>query len=153
MLIVGCEYKVKIGREEEKSIIDIIAPGLQTDCQFTDFMIRYARENKDGNMVCRLVDRSDEKIAEIVREGKADFGISSHKVEDSKLVCEQVFVEEVLLITPNLDDYKTMNRPGFIDCLLHDMYIRFDFGEGSDYLWNDSVSKAVGVSLHEVQTG
>ncbi|GFI51357.1 HTH-type transcriptional regulator TdfR [Lachnospiraceae bacterium] len=147
-----CEYKVKHGAENEKTVIDIVAPGLQTDCQFTEFMIRYAEQNRDHKIVCRLVDREDERIAEIVKEGKADFAISSYKTNNPELTCDLAFVEEILLITPNISSYKNMSRAEFQDCLLHDRYIRFDFGEGSDYLWTDSISKTLGVSLHRIRT-
>lgn len=147
-----CEYKVKYGAENEKTVIDIIAPGLQTDCQFTDFMIRYAQESRDNKTVCRLVDRDDEKIAEIVKEGKADFGVSSYRTNDPELAYDPAFVEEILLITPNISSYKNMSKPEFRDCLVHDRYIRFDFGHGSDYLWTDSISKTMGVSLHGIKT-
>lgn len=147
-----CEYRLKQGIDNEKGIIDIVAPGLQTDGQFADFMIHYAREAQNKKTVCRVVDRDDEQIAGIVRDGRADFGISSYKVEDSELACEPAFVEEILLITPNIPAYKSMSRAELQDCLIHDRYIRFDFGEGSDYLWNDSISKTLGVSLHGVQT-
>lgn len=145
----NCFYK-----EEEKETVDIIAPGLQIDFQLSEFLIRAESEMRrlPGGVIYRVVSREDEEIPKIVLREKADFGITSCRLEDEQLRYLPLFVEEIVFITPNLPQYRNMSDQMFRDVLQNDDHVRFDFGEGSDYLWNDFFGRILGVPLHNIKT-
>jgi DNA-binding transcriptional LysR family regulator len=100
----------------------------------------------------RIVEREDSEISNRVLSGEVELGITSIQVKNSQLVYEPCFIEEIVLITPNTEYYREMSLEKLKRILVNDGYVRFDFGGGSDYLWNDFFGKILGCDLHEIRT-
>lgn len=130
---------------------DIAAPHLQTDRQLGGFLNRVIEEQKEG-VTYRIVEHEDEKISEKVLYGEVELGVCSVVNENYQLVYEKVFVEEIYLITPDEARYRELDSRELRRLLLEERHIRFDFGQGSDFLWNDFFGKTIGVNLHDVRT-
>lgn len=137
---------------EKKKIVDIVAPGLQVDHQLADFFVRAEYEVRDRDFIYRIVAKESEEIPQMIIDGKADFGITSEWKETPELEYDYAFTEEIVLITPNTSQYRNLNMNDFRDILQNDAYVRFDFGEGSDYLWNDFFGRTLEVWLHDIHT-
>lgn len=156
--LLAIEKDIYISIKEKKrgvyGILDVAAPHLQTDCQLGTFVNRMiAEENiSGGGITVRVVEHEDEMIPQLVLSGEIELGICNTVLHNPKLEYQKAFVEEIYLITPNEERFRHLNREQLLRCLVEEPYIRFDFGQGSDYLWNDFFGKTIGVDLHEIRT-
>lgn len=144
-------WSIKEKQENAYGIIDIAAPHLQTDGQLCNFFNRIIKEKKE-EVICRIVQRDDEKIPQMVLDGEIEFGISNTVINNKNLVFEKAFVEEIVLVTPNQEKYRNLKPEELRELLIDEGHIRFDFGEGSDFLWNDFFGKIIGLNLHDIRT-
>ena len=139
------------GEQIEYGILDIVAPHLQTDCQFGGFLNRVLEEDQHG-VTYRIVERCDDEISTLVLSGEVELGVTNVMLNDPKLEYEPAFTEEIVLITPNTDQYRDLSPEELRTLLLTEGHIRYDFGSGSDFLWNDFFGKIIGVELHNIKT-
>lgn len=139
------------GEQTEYGILDIVAPHLQTDCQFGGFLNRVLEEDQHG-VTYRIVERCDDEISTLVLSGEVELGVTNVMLNDPKLEYEPAFTEEIVLITPNTDQYRDLSPEELRTLLLTEGHIRYDFGSGSDFLWNDFFGKIIGVELHNIKT-
>lgn len=139
------------GEQIEYGILDIVAPHLQTDCQFGGFLNRVLEEDQHG-VTYRIVERCDDEISTLVLSGEVELGVTNVMLNDPKLEYEPAFTEEIVLITPNTDQYRDLSPEELRTLLLMEGHIRYDFGSGSDFLWNDFFGKIIGVELHNIKT-
>lgn len=139
------------GEQTEYGILDIVAPHLQTDCQFGGFLNRVLEEDQHG-VTYRIVERCDDEISTLVLSGEVELGVTNVMLNDPKLEYEPAFTEEIVLITPNTDQYRDFSPEELRTLLLTEGHIRYDFGSGSDFLWNDFFGKIIGVELHNIKT-
>lgn len=130
-------------------MLDIAAPHLQTDRQMGGFLNRMIEEKNEG-VVYRIVEQEDEHIPELVLSGEIELGICNTVVNDRKLAYEEAFIEEIVLITPNQKRYRNLESRQLRNLLLEEGHIRFDFGAGSDFLWNDFFGRIIGIKLHDI---
>lgn len=153
--LVSIEKDIMIGIKEnqqmEYGILDIVAPHLQTDRQFGGFLNHVLEEQRKGVMY-RIVERNDEDIPGLVLSGEVELGVTNTVINDPKLGYEKAFVEEIVLITPNEEKYRDLSPEKLRTILLEEGHIRYDFGSGSDFLWNDFFGKTIGVELHNIKT-
>lgn len=139
------------GEQIEYGILDIVAPHLQTDCQFGGFLNRVLEEDQH-RVTYRIVERCDDEISTLVLSGEVELGVTNVMLNDPKLEYEPAFTEEIVLITPNTDQYRDLSPEELRTLLLTEGHIRYDFGSGSDFLWNDFFGKIIGVELHNIKT-
>lgn len=153
--LISIEKDIMIGITQgemtEYGILDIVAPHLQTDCQFGGFLNRVLEENQQG-VTYRIVERGDEEISTLVLSGEVELGVTNVMLNDPKLEYEPAFTEEIVLITPNTEQYRDLSPEELRSLLLTEGHIRYDFGSGSDFLWNDFFGKIIGVELHNIKT-
>lgn len=108
--------------------------------------------HRGGGITIRVVEHEDELIPQLVLSGEIELGVCNTVLHNPKLEYQKAFVEEIYLITPNEERFRHMNREQLLNCLVEEPYIRFDFGRGSDYLWNNFFGKTIGIDLHEIRT-
>lgn len=131
-------------------LIRIAAPGLQTDQQLSRYFVRMLQEG-DDKVLYSIIQRDDVAIPGIIASGEMALGICNTISQDSGLEYEHAFTEEIVLITPNLPKYRDLNPTELRNLLITDGHIRYDFGEGPDFLWNDFFGKTIGMDLHSIK--
>ena len=131
-------------------LIRIAAPGLQTDQQLSRFFVRMLQEG-DDKVLYSIIQRDDAAIPGIIASGEMALGICNTISQDSGLEYEHAFTEEIVLITPNRPKYRNLTPVELRNLLITDGHIRYDFGEGPDFLWNDFFGKTIGMDLHSIR--
>ena len=142
---------VKEEDEEYYGILDIAAPWLTITKHLDDFFTEAIRQ-KGKEVILRVYQKEDEEIPGMVLDGKIDLGISNHMIHHKNLVYEEAYTEEIVLITPNQDKYRNLSPEALRDLLLEEGHIRYDFGTGHDFLWNDFFGRVLGRDLHNIKT-
>lgn len=141
--------------QEEKGnaygLLDIGVPYLTIDELMDTFFVRALGEER-GKATIRVMQKEDTDIPQMVLNGELDLGVSNHVYKHGRLAYEKAFVEEICLITPNTERYKGLDTEELKELLLTEGHIRYDFGEGCDFLWNDFFGKVIGEDLHNIKT-
>lgn len=138
-------------QDNDYHLIRIAAPGLMTDERFHDFFNRVLEEG-DPDVLYSVIARDESTIPGSVASGEMALGISNITPQHNKLVYEHIFTEEIYLITPNQPKYRDLDPTQLRELLLTEGHIRYDFGNGPDYLWNDFFGKAIGEDLHDIKS-
>ena len=131
--------------------MDIVGPWLTIEELMTDFY-REAILQKGNEVIYRVYQREDVDIPRMVINGEIEIGIANHVVDNKNIVYEKAFTEEIVLITPNEDKYRNLNPEQLRELLLTEGHIRYDWGGGPDFLWNDFFGKVIGRDLHNIKT-
>lgn len=108
-------------------ILDIAVPYL-TMVELTDKFFTKAIQQKKDEVVYRLLQREDTDIPHMILNGEIELGVANHVVKHKNLIYEEAFVEEIVLITPNAEKYRNLNKEQLRELLLEDSHIRYDFG-------------------------
>ena len=137
--------------DSDYRLIRIAAPGLQTDNQFNDFFVRMLREG-DEKVLYSIIQRDDTAIPGIIASGEMALGVCNTISQNTELEYVHAFTEEIVLITPNLPRFRDLTPSELRNLLLTEGHIRYDFGEGPDFLWNDFFGKIIGLDLHNIRT-
>lgn len=132
-------------------IMNIGAPYLSVYELMENFVVRAVSE-KEKEVTYRILQREDTDIPNMVLSGELEIGVANHRLEHKDLVYEEAFTEEIVLITPNEKKYRNLTSEQIKELLLTDKHIRYDFGNGSDFLWNDFFGKIIGEDLHNIRT-
>ena len=130
---------------------DIVAPWLTVEKLLDDFFAEIIKE-KGEKVVYRLYSREDTDIPNMVANGEVELGIANHVIHNKKICYEKAFTEEIVLITPNKPKYKNLSPTQLRTLVLEEGHIRYDFGGGTDFLWNDFFGKVIGEELHNIKT-
>ena len=131
--------------------LNIAAPWLTFDELMDEFFVE-AIKQKRSEVVYRILNREDTDIPHMVARGEVEIGIANHVIDNKKLIYEKAFVEEIVLITPNEPKYQNLTPKELKTLLLTEGHIRYDFGGGNDFLWNDFFGKVIGCDLHNIKT-
>lgn len=115
--------EINQGDEREYEVISIAMPYLQTESQLGDFFRRVLNEKQ--KVTYRIDKRYAEEIPNLVLSGKIDLGVTNVVTNNSKLKYEELFVEEKILITPNMKKYQELNREKIENLLLNEEYIQY----------------------------
>lgn len=132
-------------------IMDIAVPFLTMNEQMDSFLVKAVSEYGD-QVTYRIAERNDTDIPEMVLNGRMELGVANHIVQHKDLVYEEAFTEEICLITPNREKYRNLNKEQLRKLVLEEKHVRYDFGEGTDFLWNDFFGKVIGEDLHNIKT-
>lgn len=132
-------------------MMDIAGPWLTVYKLMDDFFVEAIRQ-KGNEVICRVFQREDTDIPNLVANGEIEIGIANHVVHHKNLVYEKAFTEEIVLITPNEDKYRNLSPAQLRELLLEEGHIRYDFGDGNDFLWNNFFGKIIGKDLHNIRT-
>lgn len=136
---------------EHYGMMDIVAPWLTCTKLMDDFFAE-AIKQRGKEVVYRVYQREDTDIPQMVANGEIEIGIANYMIPNKNLVYEKGFTEEIVLITPNEERYRHLNPEQLRELLLTEGHIRYDFGGGNDFLWNDFFGKVVGRDLHNIKT-
>ena len=136
--------------DNDYHLIRIAAPGLQTDQQLNSFFVRMLKEG-DEKVLYSIIQRDDTAIPGIIASGEMALGICNVTSQNPELEFEHAFTEEIVLITPNQPKYRDLKPDELRTLLLTEGHIRYDFGEGPDFLWNDFFGKTIGIDLHNIK--
>lgn len=142
---------IKSAEDGHYGMMDIVAPWLTMDKLMDDFFIEAIRE-KGQDVIYRVYQREDTDIPQMVANGEVEIGIANHVINNKNLVYEKAFTEEIVLITPNQKKYRNLSPEQLRELLLKEGHIRYDFGGGNDFLWNDFFGKVIGKDLHNIKT-
>lgn len=132
-------------------MLDIVGPWLTVNKLMDEFFVEAIRQ-KGKEVICRVYQREDVDIPNMVMSGEIELGIANHVVAQKNLVYEKAYTEEIVLITPNQKKYRNLSPERLRDLLLKEGHIRYDFGSGNDFLWNDFFGKVIGRDLHNIRT-
>ncbi|MGN0406526.1 MAG: LysR family transcriptional regulator [Bariatricus sp.] len=132
-------------------ILDVGAPYLTMYEQMDGFVKEMIRQ-KGEEVVCRINQKEDTDIPSLLLNGEIELGISNYMIDHNNLGYEEAFTEEIVLITPNEDKYRHLNSEQLKQLLIEEKHVRYDFGGGSDFLWNDFFGKVIGEDLHNIKT-
>ena len=130
---------------------DILFPWLTIRELVDRFFVKLIQQ-KGEIATFRMMEAEDTKISEMILNGKAEVGVCNYILKNSNLVYEPAFTEEIVLITPNAEKYRNLNPEQIKQILLTEGHIRYDWGEGPDFLWNDFFGKIIGEDLHNIRT-
>lgn len=133
-------------------MLDIGAPYLTMYELLDNFFVKCIQQY-GKKVTLRVLQREDTDIPQMVLNGELEIGVCNHMLEYKNLVYEKAFVEEIALITPNAEKYRNLDKKQLRALLLKEKHIRYDFGSGSDFLWNDFFGKIIGEELHNIRTG
>lgn len=136
---------------EHYGMMDIVGPWLTIDQLMDDFFAE-AIEERGKEVIYRVYQREDVDIPQMVANGEIEIGIANYVIPNKNLVYEKGFTEEIVLITPNKEKYRHLNPEQLRELLLTEGHVRYDFGGGNDFLWNDFFGKVVGRDLHNIKT-
>lgn len=142
---------VREADDEYYGMLDIAAPWLTITNHMDDFFVEATRQ-KGQEAVLRVYQKEEEEITKMVLNGEIDLGISNHRINHKNLVYEEAYTEEIVLITPNQDKYRNLSSEDLRNLLLEEGHIRYDFGTGHDFLWNDFFGRVLGINLHNIKT-
>ena len=142
---------IKNTDKEYYGMLDIVAPWLTITKLLDDFFVEAVRK-RGKEAVCRVYQQEDEDIPKMVMNGDIDLGVANHVINHKNLVYEKAYTEEIVLITPNQEKYRNLLPEQLRDLLLEEGHIRYDFGTGNDFLWNDFFGKVLGRDLHNIKT-
>lgn len=154
LLSVEKDIYINMKKKEcgEYGILDVAVPFL-TLFELTDaFFVKMIQEKRKEGVIVRLLERDHEQIPELIINGEIEIGLTNTIVANNDLVYEEAFVEEIVLITPNEEKYRNLDKTELRKLLLEEGHIRYDFGSGSDFLWNDFFGKVIGEDLHNINT-
>ena len=132
-------------------LLSIAAPWLTISELMDDFFVKIVKQ-KGKEALFRLMEKEDNDIPNMVLNGELEIGVTNHIINNKNLVYEKAFTEEIALITPNTEKYRNLTSDELRELLLEEGHIRYDFGEGSDFLWNDFFGKTIGRDLHNIKT-
>lgn len=132
-------------------MIDIVAPWLTIEKLLDDFFAEAIRQT-ENDAICRVYQREDTDIPQMILSGEAEFGVANHVISHKSLTYEKAYTEEIVLITPNREKYRNLSPEELRTLLLTEGHIRYDFGGGNDFLWNDFFGKIIGLDLHNIKT-
>lgn len=139
------------GTDADYHLIRITAPPLQTDQQMGGFFMRMLDEG-DSDVLYSVITRDEDKIPNSVAVGEMALGVCNIPSQNSRLEYEYAFTEEIVLITPDRPQYRDLSPSQLRELLVTEGHIRYDFGEGPDFLWNDFFGKIIGLDLHNIRT-
>lgn len=132
-------------------MVDIVAPWLTIEKLLDDFFVDAIRQT-GRDVICRVYQKEDTEIPHMILSGEAEFGIANQVISQKNLAYEEAYTEEIVLITPNQDKYRDLSPDALRDLLITEGHIRYDFGNGNDFLWNDFFGKIIGTDLHNIKT-
>ncbi len=153
MLIIEKDMinSVKSTEDDYYGVLDIVGPWLAVNKLMDDFFVE-AIKQKGQEATFRVYQGEDTDIPGMVMSGEIELGIANHVINQKNLVYEKAFTEEIVLITPNQKKYRNLSPEQLRELLLEEGHIRYDFGGGNDFLWNDFFGKIIGRDLHNIKT-
>lgn len=131
--------------------LDIAVPWLMFRELMDKFFVEAIQE-KGKEVTYRILERDDLDIPHMVANGEIEIGVANYVINSKNLVYEKAFTEEIVLVTPNAKEYRNLTPDKLKELLLTKGHIRYDFGEGPDFLWNDFFGKVIGCDLHNIKT-
>lgn len=137
--------------DSDYHLIRIAAPGLMTDERFHSFFNRVLAEG-NPSVQYSVIAYDEPSIPGAVSSGHVALGLTNITPQNSRLAYELAFTEEIVLITPNLPKYRDLTPNQLRALLLEEGHIRYDFGNGPDFLWNDFFGKTIGLDLHNIRS-
>ena len=132
-------------------VLDIAVPWLMFRELMDEFFVDAISEKGD-EVTYRILEREDTDIPNMVANGEIEIGVANHVLNNKNLVYEKAFTEEIVLVTPNEKKYQNLTPDKLKELLLTKGHIRYDFGSGPDFLWNDFFGKVIGCDLHNIKT-
>lgn len=132
-------------------LLGIVAPWLTISKLMDDFFVEAIKLGK-GSTICRVYQKEDADIPNSVLYGEAALGVANRVVENPNLAYEEAYTEEIVLITPNEEKYRDLTPAQLRELVLTEGHIRYDFGNGNDFLTNDFFGKVIGDDLHNIKT-
>lgn len=131
--------------------LDIAVPWLMFRELMDEFFVE-AIQAKGKEVTYRILERDDIYIPHMVANGEIEIGVANHMLNNKNLVYEKAFTEEIVLVTPDQEEYRNLTPEKLKELLLTKGHIRYDFGGGPDFLWNDFFGKVIGCDLHNIKT-
>ena len=134
--------------EDEKNVVKLGASTIPSAYLVPDIIKGFSKKNPDVRI---MLDQTDSALViEGVKKGKYDVGFSGMKTEEAGLIFTPVYDDEMVLITPNDDEFKAWeSRQITADDLKNLPFLRREEGSGSQST-ADGILEKMGLNPDEI---
>ena len=134
--------------KEEKSeggFVSIATSSVPGNYIFPGFLA-YFQKQCEG-IFFRILEGDSEDVMQKVLHFEAEIGIGGVRSTNEKLHCETLFEDEIVLITPNKEKYRSMNGSFPIAVLKKEIFITRETGSGTKTI-TDNIERELKLNVH-----
>lgn len=134
-------------KEQHYGLFSIGAPRFQAEKQMNPFL-RCVCMKYGSRMCCKVTERKDRNIPDLILDGELELGICNTVVKDARLKYEYAFTERFVLVTPNKEEYQNLKQEQQQELIWGQRHIGCEYSLGDDILYDNLYEHYIGNIIH-----
>lgn len=140
----------RLNKEEkpERGTVTIATSSVPGNYIFPGFLAYFQKQCE--NISFRILEGDSEDVMQKVLHFEAELGIGGSRSTNEKVHCETLFEDEIVLITPNKEKYKSLNGSFPVALLKKELFITRETGSGTKTI-TDNIERELKLNVQSLR--
>lgn len=140
----------RLNKEEksERGTVTIATSSVPRNYIFPGFLTYFQKQCKGTSF--RILEGDSEDVMQKVMHFEAELGIGGIRSTNEKVHCETLFEDEIVLITPNKEKYRSLNGSFPVSLLKKELFITRETGSGTKTV-TDNIERELRLNVQSLR--
>ncbi len=140
----------RLNKEEksERGTVTIATSSVPGNYIFPGFLTYFQKQCKGTSF--RILEGDSEDVMQKVMHFEAELGIGGIRSTNEKVHCETLFEDEIVLITPNKEKYRSLNGSFPVSLLKKELFITRETGSGTKTV-TDNIERELRLNVQSLR--